>query len=446
MNAMSMICMAKLIYRKEIKMKSLLLLVLSFVFTASIIAQDNIPTEPKKNISDAVYFQDYVSFASEKPGLSRVDIFIQVPYKNVKFVKSNQGFTAKYSITASVFDSSGSKMIVEKTWNETINVMDYNLTITKENYNLSKRSFDLLPGNYKIKTVMTDKDSKQEAVGENNFVLKSYDKNISISDLLLISKADSANIKSGIVPNISRNYPSSKNRIKFYLEVYLKDSIEIKNNFEYSVLNSEQQVIHTEKEDRKLSYGTNKILVTLKEFPFDLGVYTLVVTAKDSTGASITTNKAFYSHWKGLPSIIKDIDKAISQIVYIATPDEIEIMEDGENLQEKTKRFLDFWKKKDPSPNNDENEIFDEYFRRIAYCDENFSNYLEGWRSDRGMVYTILGVPNNVDRHPFEYDSKPYEVWEYYDLNRSFIFVDQTGFGDYRLITPLSGDLYRYRY
>jgi len=69
-----------------------------------------------------------------------------------------------------------------------------------------------------------------------------------------------------------------------------------------------------------------------------------------------------------------------------------------------------------------------------------------GWRSDRGMVYTILGTPNNIDRHPFEYDSKPYEVWEYYDLNRSFVFLDQTGFGDYRLITPLTGDMYRYRY
>ena len=100
---------------------------------------------------------------------------------------------------------------------------------------------------------------------------------------------------------------------------------------------------------------------------------------------------------------------------------------------------------KDPSPNNDENEIFDEYFRRIAFANENFSNYIEGWRSDRGMVYTILGAPNNIDRHPFEYDSKPYEVWEYYDLNRSFVFLDQTGFGDYRLVTPLTGDLYRYQ-
>ena len=159
-----------------------------------------------------------------------------------------------------------------------------------------------------------------------------------------------------------------------------------------------------------------------------------------------TVSKSFYSHWKGLPGVITDIDKAIAQKVYIATPDELDYMEEGETIQEKTKRFLEYWKKKDPSPNNDENEIFDEYFRRIAYSNDNFSNYIEGWRSDRGMVYTILGAPNNIDRHPFEYDSKPYEVWEYYDLNRSFVFLDQTGFGDYRLITPLTGDMYRYRY
>jgi GWxTD domain-containing protein len=185
----------------------------------------------------------------------------------------------------------------------------------------------------------------------------------------------------------------------------------------------------------------------LQEFPFDLGVYSLVASIVDSNGTSIvSTAKSFYSHWKGLPSLVNNIEKAVSQTVYIASPEEQDYMEEGETTSEKTKRFLEFWKKKDPSPNNDENEIFDEYFRRIGYADENFSNYIEGWRSDRGMVYTILGAPNNVDRHPFEYNTKPYEVWEYYDLNRSFIFQDQTGFGDYRLITPLTGDLYRYRY
>ena len=34
---------------------------------------------------------------------------------------------------------------------------------------------------------------------------------------------------------------------------------------------------------------------------------------------------------------------------------------------------------------------------------------------------------------------------EYYELNKRFVFLDDTGFGDYRLITPLYGDDYRYR-
>lgn len=419
-----------------------------FVFSvANLFAQNNNTLKVNKSILDAIYYQDYVNFSSDKPGLSKVDVFIQVPYKNVQFVKSNQGFTAKYSITASVFDSTKKKLIVEKTWNETINVMDYNLVTSKDNYNLSKRSFDLVPGVYVIRTMLQDKDSKQEAIGENLFVVKSYKENISLSDLLFVSNFDLNQRKNEIIPNVSRNIPSSKQRIKFYFEVYVADTLGTRKTLEYSVINSDNMLIHKEVEDRDLKTAVNKIVYTLQEFPFELGVYTLVVSVVDSNQTEIIkTTKSFYSHWKGLPSVITDIDKAISQTVYIANPDEIDFMEDGGNTKEKTKRFLDYWKKKDPSPNNDENEIFDEYFRRIAYSNENFSNYIEGWRSDRGMVYTILGSPNNIDRHPFEYDSKPYEVWEYYDLNRSFIFLDQTGFGDYRLITPLSGDLYRYRY
>lgn len=425
-------------------MKLFNFIVLVFIFVGALNAQDNTSTTHQKNINEAIYFQDFVNYASEKPGLSRIDIYVMMPYKNLKFSKSPQGFTAKYSVTASVYDSAESKLVVEKTWNETINVIDYNATTSKENYNLSKRSFDVATGIYKIKTMLTDKDSKQEAIGENIFEVKDYSGNISLSDLLLVSRSDS---KGNIIPNVSRNYPSAKNKIQFYYEVYLKDSLNSEMKINYSVTNTEFQNIHNESETRSFKPGINQILFSLQEFPFDLGVYNLKVSLSDSTGKEFcSTTKSFYSHWRGLPSVIKDIDKAISQTVYIASPEELDQMEEGENVQDKTKRFLEFWKKKDPSPNNDENEIFDEYFRRIIFSNENFSNYTEGWRSDRGMVYTILGPPNNVDRHPFEYDSKPYEIWEYYDLNRSFIFVDQTGFGDYRLVTPLSGDLYRYRY
>ena len=61
------------------------------------------------------------------------------------------------------------------------------------------------------------------------------------------------------------------------------------------------------------------------------------------------------------------------------------------------------------------------------------------------MIYIVLGPPNNVERHPFEYDSKPYEIWYYYGINQQFYFVDDTGFGDYRLLNFNYGDWYRYR-
>jgi GWxTD domain-containing protein len=428
-------------------MKKIFLILICVSLYKTQFAQDNVFENNKKKIGEAVYFQDLINLASDNPSLSRIDVFIQVPYKNVQFVKSNKGFTAKYSLTASVFDSIKKQLIVEKTWNETIDVIDFAMTSSKENYKLSKKSFDIPPGSYSIRTMLQDKDSKQEAVGENLIKVRPFDQNVSLSDILMVSKSDNSQGKNEVIPNVSRNIPSSKNRVTFYFEVYLKDSVSTNRTFEYVVLDSEKKSIHKEVEDRNLKPGANKVLFTLAEFPFELGVYFLNVSALDEKSEVIEqVSKGFYSHWKGLPVVITDIEKAISQTVYIATPDELDYMKAGETTAEKTKRFLEYWKKKDPSPNNDENEIFDEYFRRVAFSNENFSNYIEGWRSDRGMVYTILGAPNNVDRHPFEYDSKPYEVWEYYDLNRSFVFLDQTGFGDYRLVTPLTGDLYRYRY
>lgn len=428
-------------------MKFILTLSMIFLFTVSMFSQiESYPTT-KKVLGEATYFQDFVNFFSDKPGLTRLDVYIQVPYKNIVFTKTGEGFSAKYSVTASIFDSSKSLLLQEKTWNESVNVIDYTIATAKENYNLSKRSFDLKPGKYVIRTAVQDLDSKKEATSEVPLVVKDFNKNINLSDILLIAKSDDQQGSGTIVPNINRNIASYKDLIKIYFEIESADSSVTKVKINYKVNDGENKEIHNEEEEREIKPGNNQILYTMEEFPFEMGNYLITVTLKNEEDKIIgTSTKPFYSHTKGLPFVISDIDKAIQQCIYIASPSEMHYMEDGKDKTEKIKRFLEFWKKKDPSPNNEENEIFNEYFRRVTYANENFSSYIEGWKSDRGMVFIMLGPPNNVDRHPFEYDSKPYEIWEYYNLNRSFVFLDQTGFGDYRLITPFTGDLYRFRY
>lgn len=424
-------------------MKLLVFLLLGF--SILVIAQDQNYEKNFKQSYDAFFHQDFLNFRSDKPGMTKVDVYIQVPYKSLQFIKTGQGFTAKYSVVVSVFDESKEKLIVEKTWNETINVMDFAQTTSRLNYNVGFRSFDLKPGNYFFRTAVIDSDSKKEVKSENNFRVREFNPSIDMSDILLVTRSE---VKSNqVMPNIPRNVTLSVGGLQFFYEIYTSDSSMKNCTVDYEILDRESKVLYKKSVLEEITFGKNQIVESLDDLRLDLGTFILRATLKDENFKTITSiNKSFFSRWIGLPGSVTDIDKAISQMVYIATPDELSKLKDSQTNEEKLKNFLEFWKKKDPSPNNEENEVFNEYFRRVAYANDNFSNYNEGWRTDRGMVYIILGAPNNIDRHPFEYDSKPYEVWEYYELNRSFIFLDQTGFGDYRLITPLTGDLFRYRY
>ncbi|MCJ7554865.1 MAG: GWxTD domain-containing protein [Ignavibacteriaceae bacterium] len=424
-----------------------LIILLSFVlFSALVYSQ--VENFDKNSVlsSEPTYYQEFLNFHSGKEGITRVDVYLQIPYSSIQFIKSPQGFTAKYAVTASVYDTSQTRLIVEKSWNETINVIDFNQTIAKENYNLTMRSFELAPGNYFIRTMIEDRDSRREYTSGNKLTVRDFDSLISVSDVMFISGSRVIDGVNQVIPNISRNIIGTEKNIQIYFEIYSKDSSEQKIPVEYNVLEANRKTIFYKQEDYIVKEGKNHILSSLDDVNIDLGSYVLNVAIFKSDGdKTISLDKQFFSRWRGLPANIVDIDKAVEQMVYIATPDELSYIEKAESPNEKLKRFLEYWKAKDPSPNNDENEMFAEYYSRVKYTNDNFSSYREGWKSDRGMVFIILGPPNNIDRHPFEYYSKPYEVWEYYTINRSFTFIDETGFGDYRLTTPLTGDLFRYR-
>ena len=135
---------------------------------------------------------------------------------------------------------------------------------------------------------------------------------------------------------------------------------------------------------------------------------------------------------------------AIRQLKYISKDDEYKnLTERNITEEEKLKRFNDFWKKRDPNQDTEVNEYFEEYYYRVEYANKHFAHYSDGWRTDMGMVFIIFGMPNNIERHPFEMNSKPYEIWTYYEFNRQLVFVDETGFGDYRLVTPIWDLLHR---
>ena len=49
------------------------------------------------------YFQDFLNFRSSKSGMTRLDVFLQVPYNEIQFVKKADQFESQFTATISVF-------------------------------------------------------------------------------------------------------------------------------------------------------------------------------------------------------------------------------------------------------------------------------------------------------------------------------------------------------
>ncbi len=425
-------------------MKNLLKIILFFLLCQSLYAQVETADQPDETRTLPKFYHDYLNFNTPDSSTTRVDAFIQVPYNQIQFVKSDKGFTASYTITISVFNESRDKLIVEKVWNEEVNEKDFEQTNSQNNYNLSFKSFFLAPGSYIIRSSVEDKESKKEYSTENPFKVRSLEEPPALSDVIFIAKMSADGDAKKILPNVSGNVATQKEGVPVFFEAYSDSARDMR--MEYIITNDKEDVIFQSNEAQHLDSGKTQIFHTIKDSSISLGKYLLTISLLNNKGVAVaSTNKGFYSRWSGVPTTVKDLDLAVDQMVYIASQSELDYIKDAKTKEEKTKRYLEFWKKKDPSPSTEENEVFNEYYRRIEYANQHFSHYVKGWKTDRGMVFILLGAPNNVDRHPFDVDSKPYEIWQYYQMNKQFVFVDENGFGDYRLITPLYGDDYRYR-
>ncbi len=387
---------------------------------------------------------DAISFASATRGQSRIDIFIQVPYEVLAFVKKDDGYVASYEVTIDIHDSAG-QLAGEKLWTEEVKTLNFEQTGSSQAYSLVQRVFEVHPGEYTILAIVRDSESRRSQRLTRKLTVSDYSTpQFSLSDIMLVSKLSINGDKRTIVPSVSPNVGLIPDAFHIFFEIYNQrnmDSVKVV----VDVVNTKKEKVMQLSELRQLAAGRNQVFIKIESGTLPIGDYTLYVLAfppreADSTGGQYlaTTSRTFVVRWRGLPRGIKDIDAAIDQCVYIAKDAEMSYMREATTPEEKQKRFIEFWKKRDPNPSTPRNEKMESYYARVEYANKTFKHYIEGWRTDMGMVYIIFGPPSNVDRHPFDVDSKPYEIWTYYELNHSFVFVDHTGFGDYRLTTPIT--------
>jgi len=187
-----------------------------------------------------------------------------------------------------------------------------------------------------------------------------------------------------------------------------------------------------------------------------LAIFSLVVAAASLSGLAQDRTKNQDDPSTKPRNVKPELKKAYKDwlekdVTYVITDEERKAFKKLATDDERERFIEEFWRRRDPDPDTDENEFKEEYYERIAYANEHFASGMPGWKSDRGRIWIMYGKPDERETHPMggnyerpSYEgggnttTYPFETWFYRYLpgvgsGVEIEFVDPTGSGEYRI-------------
>src|SRR5579875_538429 len=208
--------------------------------------------------------------------------------------------------------------------------------------------------------------------------------------------------------------------------------------------------------------------------PFLIGVSAVALALTGLAGQKSTSDSSSSSSSSSNETVAKPLskkqkkkkEKALEQelsgpwkkwlnedVVYIITDEEKQAFKRLKTDEEREQFVEEFWRRRDPTPDTEENEYKEEHYRRIAYANDHYASGIPGWKTDRGMIYIKYGPPDEIESHPSggtyerpveegggETSTYPFEDWTYRYIegvgtNIKIEFVDTTMSGEYKIST-----------
>jgi len=357
-------------------------------------------------------------------GHSVLEYSYSLAMDQLQFISQGQSYKAGYTMTVIVYDRDGHQMAGDS-WERTISIKEYQQLQKGDSILADTMLLSLPPGEYKARIACQDGNSDR---------LGWFDDVVSIPPASQHRSVGGARFERDyngeVIPWPSRIYGNAAGPIVFHMALPFqsRDSLSLKTSL--SDLRTQKTVW-----ERNRPIGFDKELREL--IPTDSlpdGNYMVNIALK-GRGYDTLWQEQYRVVVQNPEMLTKDdFEEKIAQVEYIARKTEFDSLQKAEIGQRET-LWKQFWKSRDPTPNTEKNEYRDSYYEKINYANNNFGASLRpGWKTDMGRVYIKYGQPDEIEKHPFDIDSQPYEIWYYYQVGLKIIFLDRHGFGDYRIV------------
>lgn len=400
-----------------------------------------------------------------------LELYYSVYRDYLKFVPDGNTWKAEFSFEAGIWQ--GDSLLASDIW-QSVTRIDSLTELNSSQKLFGLGYFAVKPGNYLLKVRLRDENSQLQREKQLPITIESFDTGkLNLSDIELATQIHpdvegKLFYKNGyqVIPNPDQFYGTGMPMLMFYTEIYnLARPGEADSghySVQYRIIDGDGQVVREFPARLKKTPGESAVEVSgMNIISFHSGTYFFEIEAEDRfTGAMIAKRKKFFIYREGDLAVsdsvmkqraeqkfqaameriyksmsVQTLDEEFDAANYIATREEKEIYKTLD-VQGKQKFLMEFWRKRDKSPETPDNEFRDDYLKLVNTANKEFSGFKKGYKSDRGRVLLVYGVPDEIERFPLNMEHKEHHIWKYFSIQGGviFVFVDKQGFGNLELV------------
>ena len=364
-------------------------------------------------------------------GLIEVMCFVKIPNYSLQFVKEGRNFVAEYDSNLSVVDEDDVE-VATGSFSGKIVVKKFSETTSRVKSTILTSSFVVPLEDYIVSASIKDIDTKLSSKKTKKLNLDDFSDTFQVYEPIFLKETDGEwGFSDNEFPIDANQIIIKENQLKFYQYATISPG-------DYTMVINVFSGKKLQWTDTINSSSDAKVISHLINLPTnDINKVDLKIEVTVNQGElSASKSSKFKSRDSFMFGGIGNIDLALSQMNYILTTEE---RKELKNLKQSEKEnfFKKAWARRDPKPETKINELMDEYYARVQFTEENFSRGTSGgWRSDMGMIFILFGKPDDIQKYSSMQSNFVYETWYYFSIGEEFAFVDDFGFGDYRLRRP----------
>lgn len=386
----------------------------------------------------AIPFVSSVSFLRAAAGDSTLTmVALSMPSRVLGFTRQGERYAAGYVARLEVRQGSAVVKLIEAT--EKVLVPTFRETSRTDEAIIWQQFLTLAPGRYTLALSIKDEASIRNAAEEVQLEVPRLAPDMFGSPMPVYEAIPRTSIDS-----LPRILARPRSTVVFgqdsLLPLYL-DAVgaAAPSRAHLRIMGDGDVVLHDEDIDMPPRGNGHSTTVGVPVAKMGIGINTLLVSVPGRPDTARA--RVLVSLGDDLP--IASFDEMFTYLRYFTTADRLKTLRDATPAQ-RPEVWAAFLKATDPVPGTAEHEGLREYFSRIRLANVRFrDDGPVGWLSDRGIAFVALGDPDNIiDTGMTDPNARVrQQVWEYRELRVQILFVDQTGFGRWRLSSQSRAEL-----